>query len=437
LENTAIREPEIIKALNKIDKVKADLNTILIDREKIIVLSLLALIAQENILLLGPPGTAKSLLASEVCKRIKGAFYFQRLLTKFTTDSELFVSGQAISEEEVNDKKSQKPIKITRIRTYVEGMLPTCHIAFLDEIFKSNSAILNALLTLINERVYYSNDGKTISSNLISVFGASNERPRPEDGLDALYDRFLIRYYINYLKGDDFKKLLLLETDNKKTGSFITFSDLKILYSYLNEITIPEYIIDLIDRKKQLIKEEPELNMINPSDRRMKNSLKLLKAHALLYKRSQVTAFDINEVYPFILWDTSYGISSNLKYHTLQILIDYFTKDMNPDFKKFFEYSKEIETKQKEIMAIENEITNGIQNNNIQKAKEQINIYFEKGPKLTAEINGDLRQVEAGMNAAFSLNEKDWLKKFKGILLELKKDIDNKIDEYVVWMRNY
>ncbi len=436
MADDTIDDPEILKLLKKIGNINRELNTILIDREKIIELSLISLIAQENILLLGPPGTAKSLLASEICKRIKDASYFQRLLTKFTTDSELFISGQAISEEEVMDNKTKKTVKITRIKSFVEGMLPTCHISFLDEIFKSNSAILNALLTLINEKVYYSNDGQAIPSNLICVFGASNERPRPEDGLDALYDRFLIRYYINYLKGNDFKLLLKLDQQKPiKNMNTISISELKTINSFINEIEISDQIIELIDRKKMMIKEEPELNMINPSDRRMKNSLKLLKAHALLYKRKSVSVSDMNEVYPFILWDTGYGTSNNLKYHTLQILIDYFTKNTSSQIKAFLDFANNIENSKKDYTATADNLRN-----NIQDKISFSNIYKDYVHKATSFIS----QIETYEKKAVNfnknglpLNEKSWMKRFETELGETKKSIENDLSEFSEIKRSY
>ena len=126
--------------LDRILAVRKDLNTHLLEREVAIEAAMLALLTREHLLLLGPPGTAKSLLVRDVCKRIQGAVYFERLLTRFSTPEELFgpLSLSALEQDQY--------------RRITSGTLVEAHIAFVDEVFKANSAILNSLLTLINER---------------------------------------------------------------------------------------------------------------------------------------------------------------------------------------------------------------------------------------------------------------------------------------------
>src|SRR6202453_1416465 len=147
-------------------------------KDEVIRLLIIAAIAGEHAVLIGPPGTAKSALIRTFA-RLMRAQYFEYLLTRFTEPNEIFGPVDIAAFRE------------GRYERRIEGMLPTAEIVFLDEVFKSNSAILNALLTLLNERRYTSG-GASIRCPLLSAFGASNEVPGDET-LTAIYDRFILR----------------------------------------------------------------------------------------------------------------------------------------------------------------------------------------------------------------------------------------------------
>src|SRR5215831_7375466 len=169
-------------------------------KDEVIRLLLIAVVAGEHAVLIGPPGTAKSALI-RMFARLLQANYFEYLLTRFTEPNEIFGPVDIAAFRE------------GRYQRRVEGMLPTAEVVFLDEVFKSNSAILNALLTLLNERRYTSG-GAVLECPLLSCFGASNEVPTDET-LGAIFDRFLLRIRSDNLDAYHFQELLQKGLENE------------------------------------------------------------------------------------------------------------------------------------------------------------------------------------------------------------------------------
>ena len=270
------------KPLDRILAVRQDLHTNLLERETAIEAALLALLCRAHLLLLGPPGTAKSLLVRCICERIADTRYFERLLTRFSTPEELFgpLSLSALEQDQYK--------RIT------QGTLVEAHIAFLDEIFKANSAILNSLLTLINERVYHE-AGQVLPAPLQSIMAASNETPEDEC-LQALYDRFLLRVTVPYLADDDsMRKLLALQP--RKPAATISLKDLETAQNQVNARPLSDDAREAIIAIKHGLEEEG----IAASDRRWQACATLVRAKAFL-EGEQQTSSDHCEVLTHALW---------------------------------------------------------------------------------------------------------------------------------------
>ena len=261
---------------------------------------LMAALCCEHVLLIGPPGTAKSELARRL-RALVGGRYFERLLTRFTVPEELFgpLSLAALDEG--------------RYLREVDGYLPTATVAFLDEVFKANSAILNALLTLLNERAF-DQGAHRLAVPLATLVAASNEVPADES-LRAFLDRFLFRCAVAPVADDAFEALLRSgdapagmaaaaritdegpDADTDASRAAMSCAERPVLSAALlrrlarsaDRVALPATIVEALYALRGLLAEAA----IEVSDRRWVQTVRVLRVAAATQGRDEVVDVDL------------------------------------------------------------------------------------------------------------------------------------------------
>lgn len=276
-----------------------DLSSYFIDRDEILKLMITATAAQEPMLFVGRPGTAKSLLASVFCQGLglDAGDYFEYMLTKFTEPSE--VMGPV-------DIKALKDGNFLR---KTAGYLPEARVAFLDEIFKANSAILNMLLTILNEKKYYQ-EGVPLRVPLVMLFAASNEIPDLGD-FDALKDRFIIKVETLSVKDTRFNDLIRYGTmfecrrhaDYRPWVSDCTLEDFQAINDHLMTVVLP----DAIKKKEAPLLQNEEISLqfkalistlenelgVEVTDRKLIKLYKLIITQAFIFNGGRISTDDM------------------------------------------------------------------------------------------------------------------------------------------------
>ena len=286
----------------KIRGATAALESGLVERETEVRLLLLAAFCGEHLLLLGPPGTAKSELGRRLSAVCGGASFFERLLTRFSVPEELF--GPLSMRGLENDQYVRQ----------TDGYLPTATVAFVDEVFKANSAILNSLLTILNERLF-DNGNERVEVPLLCLVGASNELPESEE-LDALYDRFLLRCAVEQVSAAGLGDLLAMRAaggrgggagaDDDSSGADFSESvgamDQQCLSLTVEDfagvkqaaeanVAVPPGVVDLVVDLRDHLQNKCE-PPVYVSDRRLVKAIALLRVAAYTNGRAMVSEFD-------------------------------------------------------------------------------------------------------------------------------------------------
>ena len=275
------------------------------EKETEVSLALLAAIAGESILLLGPPGVAKSMIARRLKKAFAHATSFEYLMSRFSTPDEIF-GPISIAKLKNSDKYERA----------TQGYLPTADVVFLDEIWKAGPAIQNTLLTVMNEKLFR-NGEEEIHLPLKLLVAASNELPAKGEGLEALWDRFLIRMVSHCIQDEEvFRQMLTAgepstpnttETDIEGNGLAIQPEEYREWQDEAQKVNIPLPVLEAITeiRKHLQLVQIPTSELprkIYVSDRRWKHIANLLRTSAYLQGRREVRPADLLPMY-HCLWN--------------------------------------------------------------------------------------------------------------------------------------
>ena len=263
--------------------MEQEMNQAHLERPEVIRSLLVALIARAHVILLGPPGTGKSRLARDLCQRIVGRF-FEWQLTRLSTPEELFgpISLQGLQQD--------------HYRRIATGKLPEADIAYLDETFKASSAILNTLLAAMNERVFF-NDGQALPMPLQMLIGASNELPDDREELGALWDRFLIRHVVDYVKDPSAFAALLQTAAQPAAPTQLSLHEVIQAQEAAAHVNVQDVLPLLTQLRTALLKQG-----IIASDRRWRQSLDIIRAQAWLNGHATADATDMT-ILQHVLWN--------------------------------------------------------------------------------------------------------------------------------------
>ena len=282
----------------RFEQLLQEMNRGIFEKETEISLSLLAALAGESVILLGPPGVAKSMVARQLKTAFQDAHSFEYLMSRFSTPDEIFgpVSIQKLKTSDTYERA-------------VEGFLPTADVVFLDEIWKAGPAIQNTLLTVINEKLFR-NGNREIHLPLKLLVAASNELPAKGEGLEALWDRFVIRIESRPIKQEKNFRAMLLEGKSEeqrvKNSNAISAAEYAEWADRIDGIGVKEEVLDAISSIRKSLRavnvdEAAERRNIYVSDRRWKNIVRLLRTSAFMQDREEVAICDLLPIY-HCLW---------------------------------------------------------------------------------------------------------------------------------------
>ncbi|QDI69328.1 ATPase [Streptomyces calvus] len=366
--------PDARDTARRLRAIRDELSERFYERADVVRTLVVALLAGQHSLVLGPPGTAKSELARELTGRIEGAAYWEILLSKFTAPTRMFgpIDVAALARGEY--------------RQVYDGRATTAHVAFIDEIFKCSTAALNETLGYLNERIYHpENGGAPIRCPLIAAITASNELPSGEDSA-AIYDRLLVRIEVGYLEDpSNFAALVRSAVGRPAAPAPPTTVELAALQHAVTgavpAVDVPDTIVDAMVtlraalRRKELV----------ASDRRWRQAVRLLQASAYLDGRTAVTETDLS-VLTHVLWDSP-AERPVVEREVLHLV--------NPDAKEALDLADVIDELEAQLDAMAGQSREALSEWVIKKAHNQLAMAGKRLEKLREEAAGAGRSTAA------------------------------------------
>ncbi len=434
----------------KITELLKRLNDGVIEKEEVIALSLLSSVAGESIFLLGAPGVAKSLVARRLKYAYKDGSSFEYLMNRFSTPDEIF-GPVSISQLKDHDKYER----------IVKNYLPTATVVFLDEIWKAGPSIQNALLTVLNEKIYR-NGEQEIQVPMKALISASNELPSKGEGLEALWDRFLVRLIVDGVKdkqsfNDMISKTLNSYNDTVGEALKITDDEYKKWNKQIDEIEIPENVFNVIHVVRSFIdqhnqREENKQNPIYISDRRWRKIVRLIRTSAFLNDRKVADLMDCFLIKD-CLWNETeqiqttsqfvrdaiqkHGYSLKFNFKGLKDELDEFKTEIKEETK--FEKDTRVETLVNarndyfEIVGFNNEnnLIRQIDYNNLTNSNESVRLYYYYEYYRQVQQNRTYNLRKGNSKFSIFINDQEYKLKTttKGEKRQITKKPHKKVEE--------
>lgn len=317
--------PPLPELQQKFETLEKDLNSVLVERRPMVNAAVTALVSRSSVFLLGPPGEAKSMLVNELVKRIDAASKFEILMDRFTKPDEVF------------GPLSLKALKDDRYERRIDDYLATANLAFLDEIFKANSSVLNALLMALNERKYR-HGTDVIDIPLAVVYCASNELPE-DQSLNALYDRLSFRFVVDPVRDtSNFVKVLNLDVPADPTP-VLSWTEVEQAQQEATGVEIPDMVMAEVANVRTALAEEN----IHPTTRRWRQSMGIIRAAAWLDGEEQA---DVDHIRPLqdVLWDTPEQVD------TIQTIVRKVANPLEAEANELLSHVQGLEAKIDEVV---------------------------------------------------------------------------------------